>query len=627
MGCKLIHQRLQTDKYDYNLFFILLAAAILRFWKFSQIPFMHDEFSALFRTDYNSFYDLIRYGVMENDSHPAGVQIFLYYWVKLFGFNEFWIKLPFAVMGVASVYLIYKIGTQWFNRTTGLLSAAFFTAIQYSVFYSQLARPYSAGLFFVLLFVYFWNRFLFEENKTSVGIYVGFVLSAWLASLMHIFSTAEAGLIFITGLFFVKKSKLKGYLLSGIASVIIYLPHLPVFLFQMNDGGIGGWLGKPESDFVCRFFAYTVNYSWILGIFLLIIVALPFFLKKRNKSVNKKLQIVGLLWFVIPFALAYLYSVLRIPVIQFSTLYFSFPFFVIVLFSFFDENTLSKFQTPLLILCLLIIETATLVLNRKHYEIMYHQGFDQIAVEMKKDKTLFSDSIALASYSLNPKMAEFYQKAENLEDIKRFSQIDNVQDFSIFLENVDSPYFGFGWTNLAGVEWEMAAISKYPYLIEKKSWFTSSYLTLSNKKVEKSKMLLNEISLPEKIEFNADKKFGKAFIISKNDLEKDIELFGVSSCIVPHDSVNGVRLVIEIRQTETDSLLHWQSSNNQSYYPINKEVFMVNGIRLSNLNLTDTSFYIKTYVWNQKGEHFTLEKSYFYTNTQNANVFGIYDPL
>ncbi len=86
---------------------------------------MHDEFSALFRTQYDSFCDLVRLGVVQNDSHPAGVQVFLYYWVKLVGFNAFWIKLPFVLMGSASIYFIYRIAKQWFGSLSALLSAAF----------------------------------------------------------------------------------------------------------------------------------------------------------------------------------------------------------------------------------------------------------------------------------------------------------------------------------------------------------------------------------------------------------------------------------------------------------------------------------------------------------------------
>jgi len=82
---------------------ILIIAFILRAYRLSSIPFMHDEFSALLRTQYNSFNELIEKGVMI-DGHPPLIQVFLFYWVKIFGFSEAWLKLPFIVSGVVAVY-------------------------------------------------------------------------------------------------------------------------------------------------------------------------------------------------------------------------------------------------------------------------------------------------------------------------------------------------------------------------------------------------------------------------------------------------------------------------------------------------------------------------------------------
>ena len=105
-----------SKRMDYILIgIIILVAAVLRLWKLGQVPFMHDEFSALLRTRFDNFHDFIQQGIMP-DSHPIGVQLFLWGWVKLFGWSAFWVKLPFVLMGIGSIYLIYLIGRQWFNR-------------------------------------------------------------------------------------------------------------------------------------------------------------------------------------------------------------------------------------------------------------------------------------------------------------------------------------------------------------------------------------------------------------------------------------------------------------------------------------------------------------------------------
>ena len=84
--------------YEYLLLlFIVLVGSILRFWDYGNIPFMHDELSALSRLQFNNFNDLIREGVMLGDTHPAGVQVFLYYWTALVGTSEIMVKLPLLI--------------------------------------------------------------------------------------------------------------------------------------------------------------------------------------------------------------------------------------------------------------------------------------------------------------------------------------------------------------------------------------------------------------------------------------------------------------------------------------------------------------------------------------------------
>ena len=149
------------------LLLIIFVAAIVRFYRFTDIPFMHDEFSAVFRTNFLSFQELIEKGV-KPDGHPAGIQVFLFYWIKIFGSTEWVVKLPFTVMGIFAILLVYLVAKKWYNETVGLISAAFIASIQYTVMYSQIARPYISGLFFSLLMVHYWSR-LIDPNLKKIG--------------------------------------------------------------------------------------------------------------------------------------------------------------------------------------------------------------------------------------------------------------------------------------------------------------------------------------------------------------------------------------------------------------------------------------------------------------------------
>ncbi len=69
------------------LWMILVAAAILRLSGITGFSLSNDELSALARLQFDSAREVIKEGVYP-DFHPAGVQLYLYYWTLVFGFSE-----------------------------------------------------------------------------------------------------------------------------------------------------------------------------------------------------------------------------------------------------------------------------------------------------------------------------------------------------------------------------------------------------------------------------------------------------------------------------------------------------------------------------------------------------------
>jgi len=363
----------------YLLVFILVVAFVLRFWNFWNIPFTFDELSAMSRTTFDSFSELIRVGVVEKDTHPAGIQVFMYYWVLWFGEMEWIVKLPFMLAGLASVWMTYRIANLWFGQTNALLSAAYVSSLQLFVMYGQIARPYVSGLFLTLMMVYFWSNFLIG-NRRKINL-VFFVVFGSLCSYNHHFSLLFAAIVGLSGLFFIRKNQLVPYILSGIAIFILYVPHLNIFFSQLNQGGIGGvggWLNKPDPWFLFQFFDWLFHYSfWVYG--LLIILVLFSALNKdkpiRSDGVRKK-RVVLLVWFLLPVIIGFVYSVVINPVLQYSLLIFSTPFLFIFLFSFIKEMKVR--QLFVWVVLILFINIVTLIFKRDYYKIFYKQPFEQV---------------------------------------------------------------------------------------------------------------------------------------------------------------------------------------------------------------------------------------------------------
>ena len=603
---------------------IILVAAVLRLWKLGQVPFMHDEFSALLRTRFDNFNDFIQQGVTP-DSHPIGVQMFLWLWVRIFGWSEFWVKLPFVLMGIGSVYLIYIIGRQWFNRKVGLFSAAFFAVSQFTVFYSQLARPYSAGLFFVLLMAVFWHKVVFG-TKTTTGDYVGFALSAWACSLIQYFSIAQAGLIFLTGLFFLPKERRKAYWLSGIAAVLLFAPTLPIFWQQLFvSGSIGGWLDAPKATFLTDFLQYTMNYSPLFMFAVGIVILLPLILGRRDKSRNP-LRWAGIAWFVIIFAIAFVYSLYREPILQRSTLIFSYPFLIIVAFSLFRNRTLSPWQNALVVAAILFVGTASLVMERRHFDLMYHQGFDQIAVEMQQDKEQYGDQIQFATRTEILESAEFYQRQTDVGNRIVFDRYSNLGEFNEWLgEHKEAPMLGFGWTDYVNPVWEVTAVGNYPYLIEQKDWFTSRYMTLNKNPLPESRYLLTPLD-ETPYTYTAGQEWGRASLFSCDSLPDDVEAFGIVADIQNDSAVSNCILVIELHDAETDSIVLWHGTKADDGHFAAGDNVVANAIIFSD-ELSPKGKTVKTYLWNQGKSPLVVKRMSYYFTRRNPILTGLYEPL
>ena len=613
-------------KLDYILLgVILLVAAVLRLWKLGQVPFMHDEFSALFRLQFDNFRDLIRYGVTEGDSHPAGVQVFLYYWTKLVGWNELWVKLPFALMGIASVYLIYVIGRQWFNRKAGLLAAAFFAVSQLTVFYSQLARPYAPGLFFVLLMTFFWNKILFDQKKPTVGICIGFAVSACLAALAHNFSAAQAGLIFLVGLFFLKKERRLAYWLGGIGAIVLYAPHLPVFYYQtFVNGGIGGWLAKPKSSFLLDFLQYTMNYAPLFMFAVGILVVLPFILQKPERR-PRPVRWAAIAWFVIVFAVAFVYSLLREPIIQYSTLIFCFPFVVLTAFSFYKNNSMTMVQTAIAVAAILFIGTSSLITNRRHYDLMYHQGYDQIAQRMQQDNDSLSD-IRFATFTLKTQFPEFYQAQTHVTRRAVFDRENHTtKDFRQWLNDDNSDMLGFGWTDYLDPSWETQAVASYPWMLHCNTWFTSRYLTLSKDSVAGAKYLLHPLTTqPQTI---AEMEWSPSQYIFGDSLDKDTDLVGVIATLQAFDTIHNCVLVMEVHDATTDTIIQWLGNTDESGTLFPGTNTLVFATRFNPEKFPVKGKVIKTFLWDKQKGTMIVTRLDYYSTKFNSRLTGLYDPL
>ncbi len=119
---------------------IILAGAVLRLHGLDRTSIFNDE-AASWSLARLSFIGMLR--GTEADVHPPLYHVILYATMHLFGDSAATMRLPSALMGIANIYLIYRLGTVLWDRLTGVFAAPLLSFASFDIWYSQEARMYA----------------------------------------------------------------------------------------------------------------------------------------------------------------------------------------------------------------------------------------------------------------------------------------------------------------------------------------------------------------------------------------------------------------------------------------------------------------------------------------------------
>ena len=646
---------MKKEATQYLLGLILLLGGVLRFWDFPKIPLSHDEFSVLFRLGFHSWEELIRKGVLV-DTHPAGIQVFMHFWTRLFGSTEGWVmKLPFAFFGMGAIYCTYLLGTRWFHSTVGLVSAAYMSTLQYPIMYSQLARPYISGLFFCLLAAIFWTRILQCRSDRFKRNLLLFILSSTLCLYNHHFSALMAVLIGMTGLFLIPKDKRRPYLMAGGIIFLLYIPHLPIFLHQLSKGGLGSWLGAPSLAFPLQYFRYVFHFN---GLLCLIPFLLIWFLRKKvaGTSDSGRFKLISWLWFLSPLVIGWVYSVLRNPILQYSVLLFSFPFMLYALFGGLRE--LKPRQNALLIVFILSLNVLSLVEERKHFALFYSSIYEHI-LDSASQQFEHENQTFFVFNSHERISQKLLERSKAKEPIHRFWYNDSAhrpKDLRLMLhEQQDSLEAVFlGSLSAGDARLVPMILEDFPMIEHRSNLFGGSvhvFTRSSGRSPIRASSRLDHTSHlaasakgwnPASMESWVSGKtrespaysfhsseWGPTFQTSLWSEAKTNDLIDFSIHVQARQPIQEALLIIEIWQA--NKLLDWTSSPFSDWQGPNAtdsiDCSMHHSYKLSDLPGEHKGLQVKAYVWNKGLESFEI--SWFQIDLREGNpyLYGLYEPL
>ncbi|MCL4459986.1 MAG: glycosyltransferase family 39 protein [Chloroflexi bacterium] len=165
------------------------------------------------------------------DIHPPLYYYLLRIWTIFFGTSEFVLRLFSAVIGVALLPLLAKVGTRLMGWGVGLVAAWLAAVAPLLIYYSQEARMYSLLLLLSTLSMYLFIRLILERSDGEEGrthLWLSYVIVATLSLYTHYLAVAVLLVqnVYVLVVLSRRDRRLRSWLKSQLVIVLLCLPWL-----------------------------------------------------------------------------------------------------------------------------------------------------------------------------------------------------------------------------------------------------------------------------------------------------------------------------------------------------------------------------------------------------------------
>jgi mannosyltransferase len=143
--------------------------------------------------------------------------------VQIYGVSEASMRIVSAFFGTMTILVMYHIGEKFYDKTTGLITAAIIAFSPFLIFYSQEARMYSVLLFCCAVTFYFFLKAMKDNNRND-WIYFGIASATVLWT--HFYAVIFPGLLIMFAIAY-RRKELKNI---GIATGIFAAVSLPIII-------------------------------------------------------------------------------------------------------------------------------------------------------------------------------------------------------------------------------------------------------------------------------------------------------------------------------------------------------------------------------------------------------------
>ena len=215
----------------WSLGLILCIGALARLYHLDVPSLWADEIQATFGASFPLPY-LFRW-IMTIEVHPPTYHLLLKLFL-LFGDADAIVRLPSAMAGIASIYLVYKIVRESFTANEGLFAAALLASNPLHIWISRQVRPYAVLVALLCLSYLYLRRYFANPTRRTLA---HFCLANAPLVLLHLVSILILGAqtaVFASAAVSRRISWKQAALFLG-ASGLTFVPLVPVFVKTLLD--------------------------------------------------------------------------------------------------------------------------------------------------------------------------------------------------------------------------------------------------------------------------------------------------------------------------------------------------------------------------------------------------------
>lgn len=391
------------------LFLILCVAILLRVYNLTAKPIWYDEADSVACAQKPLSYILTQ---PRTFNYKILYFLILKSWINIFGPWDYPVRFLSVILGILSVYMIFKLACILYNSKTALLSAFLFSISAFHVCHSQQARHHALMVALAIASFYFFVKLLLNKKKSFI------LLNALINFL--IINTHPYGILIIVVQFFIivlnflkpdSKIIFLKWIRLQLAAIFLYL-----FIFLLPSRFYLQekiwWIPKNKLSLLWEFYQtlmfgiprfgfedYRIPKELLLSviifsfIFLFLFSVSIVFSKRKNNSAKKQIcpYVILTSWVLLPLFLAYTVSYIK-PLFSVKHLIYVLPPFLILIARGIDSIKWISIKAVLMSLIILSSALSLIILYNYDDQINWYQ-----AAEYIHDNLKLNDVIAICT--------------------------------------------------------------------------------------------------------------------------------------------------------------------------------------------------------------------------------------